>query len=112
MAGAAMTGGRDVATFLRIQTQDSILSRIQDNIGQAFQKATLPIEGAILLKNVTLATGSNTVSHTLGRTLQGWWPVRIRASATLYDKQDSNPIPSKTLVLVASAPVVLDLLVF
>jgi len=44
--------------------------------------------------------------------LTGWNPTRIRASATIFDTQDSNQTPQLTLNLVASANVVVDLLVF
>ncbi len=71
-----------------------------------------PYLNGILLKNVSLVAGSNVVSHRLSRNLQGWNPTRIRSSATLYDQQDSNQNPQLTLILVASAPCVVDLWVF
>ena len=71
-----------------------------------------PTVNSIVLKNISLATGTNVVNHKLGRVLQGWKPTRVRASATLYDQQDSNQTPQLTLILVASAPVVVDLEVF
>lgn len=100
-----------MASFPKVQL-DGPVSRMQDNIAGAFQRATIPLEGMVVLKSVPLSTGSNTVNHTLGRTLQGWFPVRLRASATLYDTQDSNTTPDRTLMLVASAPVTVDLAVF
>jgi hypothetical protein len=71
-----------------------------------------PSNNRSLLKNVKLVTGSNVINHGLGQPLQGWNPVRIRASATFYDTQDSNPTPDLTLVLVSSANVTIDLEVF
>lgn len=71
-----------------------------------------PLNSASRLQNVSLAAGSNTINHLLGRPLQGWYTTRVRASATIYDTQDSNIMPNLTLVLVASAPVVIDLVVF
>jgi hypothetical protein len=71
-----------------------------------------PSNNSSILKSVSLATGSNTISHGLGRQLQGWSIVRLRGSATIYDTQDSNPTPALTLVLVASAPVSVDIEVF
>jgi hypothetical protein len=66
----------------------------------------------LLLSNIALASGANVVNHKLGRKLQGWIPVRVRASATLYDTQDTNQMPQLTLNLTASAAVVVDLWVF
>lgn len=71
-----------------------------------------PLVNGKVLANVSLSSGDNTVSHGLGRALQGWFPVRLRGSATLYDKQDSNSNPNATLVINASAQVKADLYVF
>ena len=71
-----------------------------------------PILNGTQLKSVSLVTGTNTVNHLLGKKLSGWIVTRIRASATLYDTQDTNQTPQLTLVLVASAPCVVDLLVY
>ena len=67
---------------------------------------------SVILPNIVLVEGANIINHTLGRVLTGWRPVRVRASATLYDTQDSNPTPDLTLMLTASAGVTLDLEVF
>jgi hypothetical protein len=71
-----------------------------------------PVLNTVLLKNVALTTGANIVNHKLGRDLQGWYPVRVRSSSTIYDTQDSNQTPQLTLLLVASANVTVDLVVF
>jgi uncharacterized lipoprotein YmbA len=65
-----------------------------------------------LLQNVSLASGSNTINHKLGRKLQGWLIVRQRASASVYDTQDSNQHQDLTLTLTSSASVSVDLWVF
>lgn len=67
---------------------------------------------SLVLTNVALKTGSNTINHTLARRLTGWVLVRQRGAASVYDTQDSNNIPDKTLVLVSSANISVDLLVF
>lgn len=71
-----------------------------------------PITNASILKGVALKTGTNTVNTLLGAPLQGWSIVRQRGLASVYDEQDSNPRPNLTLVLVSSADVVVDLMVF
>lgn len=71
-----------------------------------------PSNNRNILKNITLTTGTNVINHGLGRVLQGWNPVRVRADATFYDQQDSNQMPELTLVLVSSADVVIDIEVF
>lgn len=71
-----------------------------------------PTVNNLILKNVSLTTGTNVINHKLGRNLQGWKPTRIRASATFYDQQDTNQTPQLTLVLISSADVIVDLEVF
>lgn len=68
-----------------------------------------PTNSTSILKNVSLKAGTNVINHRLGAPLQGWVPCRVRANATIYDAQDSNQTPQLTLVLIASAPVVVDL---
>lgn len=67
---------------------------------------------SVLLSGVMLATGPNTVAHTLGRTLTGWKVTRLDAAASIYDTQGSNADPQTYLVLVASAPCTVSLEVF
>lgn len=71
-----------------------------------------PTNNAQILKNITLTTGSNTINHKLGRVLQGWSFSRIRSACTAYDNQDNNQTPNLTLILVASADAVVDIVVF
>lgn len=71
-----------------------------------------PLIQGHLLQSVTLTSGSNTISHKLGRALVGWIPTRVRASATFFDTQDSNQQADLTLLLTSSANVVVDLYVF
>ncbi len=65
-----------------------------------------------ILSNVSLINGTTAVNHRLGRKLQGWRIVRIKAAATIYDNQDSNPHQDLTLILISNAAVVVDLEVF
>ena len=48
----------------------------------------------------------------LQRPLQGWYIVRQRALASIYDTQDSNQNPSLTLNLTSNAVVSVDIAVF
>lgn len=71
-----------------------------------------PSLNSLILEKVALQSGSNVINHLLGRKLQGWRIVRIRASATIYDTQDSNNQPDLTLFLTSSANAVADIEVF
>ncbi len=71
-----------------------------------------PLMSGQILKLVTLQIGSNAINHKLGRALQGWYIVRQRAAANIYDTQDSNTRPNLTLLLTSDAVVTADLFVF
>lgn len=71
-----------------------------------------PANNSLILSNISLVAGSNTINHRLGRRLVGWKTTRVRSNVTLFDTQDSNQTPQLTLVLVASAPAVVDIEVF
>lgn len=95
------------------QTQSKDLLQLQTNWAQQINPViNNPISKSLILKDVELAIGVNTINHLLGRKLQGWQIVRQRAAAGLYDNQDSNPSPALTLVLVSTAAVAVDILVF
>jgi ABC-type cobalamin transport system ATPase subunit len=61
---------------------------------------------------IDLVVGQNIIDHKLGRALQGWTVTRKRAAASIYDLQDTNPHPSRTLILFSDAVVTIDLSVF
>jgi hypothetical protein len=71
-----------------------------------------PLVSGRLMKHVSLLAGDNSISHGLGRNLQGYLVVLQGAASTIYDKQATNQMPQLTLVLNASAPVIVSLYVF
>lgn len=97
----------------RINVNDRIINMIQDNISDVVDHiATKDIIFGEVIQKVSLTTGSNTISHRLGRTLIGWFIIRQRSSASVYDLQDSNANPELFLKLQSSANVTVDLYVF
>lgn len=72
-----------------------------------------PLSSSLVLASVTLSTGDNVINHKLGRKLRGWIVTRMIGSfVQLYDKQSTNTISDKTLVLNSSATGLIDLIVF
>lgn len=71
-----------------------------------------PLIKGLILPNITVSIGNNVINHKLGRKLQGWYIVRKRAAAEIYDQQDSNQTPQLTLNLVSDATAIIDLAVF
>lgn len=90
-----------------------VLNTVQTQLNTIFTSLTKKVQlDSILLQKVQLQMGSNQVQTTLGRTLTGWTITRQRSAASIYDQQDQNTIPGTYLVLISSAPVSVDILVF
>ena len=97
----------------RIQTADRVLNMIQDNVSNILDPfSSKDILQGQILSNVALVAGANIVAHKLNRKLIGWFIVRQRSSASIYDTQDSQTQPTLFLSLVSSANVSVDLYVF
>lgn len=96
----------------KFQSNDQALQQLQSRWSSILDPIIdLPINSAVILRNVVLSS-SAVISHTLGRRLQGWVVIRQRGDATIYDRQDVNPNPDKTLLLTASSGISVDLLCF
>ena len=102
-----------MSAFSLVQTTDRNTNQLQSNIAQALNPLlnNALLQGSII-KGVSLSVGSNSVNHGLNRKLQGWIIIRKRASSDIYDTQDSNSSPDKTLQLTASVAVTVDLYCF
>lgn len=71
-----------------------------------------PLVSGRIINDVAVVTGDNVINHGLGDTLQGYIVIGNNANVTVYDKQQVNPRPYLTLILVASGAAVLSLYVF
>jgi hypothetical protein len=98
----------------KVRSVNREINQVQENVDQfAKQFTDKEFLDSLLIKNITLTAGSvNELNHTLGRELQGWIPVRVRADSRIWDTQDSNTRSTLTLLLNVSATVTIDLLVF
>jgi hypothetical protein len=100
--------------FKKIRTDSGNLDEVQENIEDVltpFIRSQI-IDG-VLIRDISLSSGiDNKVNHKLGRKPTGWLLVRKRAQGDVWDLQDSNRTPSKTLVLRSSTNIVVDLWIF
>lgn len=71
-----------------------------------------PGNQSILITDVVLATGDNVINHLLGRKLRGWIVILKSANVDIYDKQSTNQMTDKTLVLNSSGAATISLEVF
>ena len=96
-----------------IQSNIREFNQYQNMMSQALDPIVRnPLNYGSFLKSVSLAVGTTIIPHGLTRDLQGWIIVRKRAASDIWDSQDLNKTPSQTLVLNASAAVVVDIFVY
>lgn len=98
----------------QVQSADREFNQYQSNVSSAMNPIlNNPLSYGSILQDLTLSVGTNVVNHKLGRSLQGWFPVRYQGSwAQIYDEQNTNATPQTTLILVSSAEVTVNLYVF
>lgn len=103
----------DMATLPQYQMADKDLGLLQTGWSKLLNPIISRLQNkSNILQSVSLITGDNIINHGLGYVLTGWRLVRVRAGATIYDKQDTNTTPAVTLVLNASSAVTVDIEVF
>lgn len=96
------------------QTSDRQLNTYQTALSSALQPITSnPIAACTIITSINLVAGQPTVIPIgLSQPLQGWFVVRLRNNAVVWDIQDGNPSPSQTLVLNTTADVTVDIAIF
>lgn len=100
--------------YKKVGSTDRVVNQLQNNIEQVLTPVlNAPVLDGVLLKEVCLTKEvSNEVEHKLGRTPLGWIIVRKRKDSRIWDLQDTNPQPTKTLSIACSHDVVVDIWVF
>lgn len=99
-----------MAKLPQYQSDDKNMQLLQNRWGSILNPIiSNPSNNAMILKNITLLTGSNSIDHRLGKKLTGWRIVRQRSAANIYDNQDNNQLAELTLILVSDADCSVDI---
>jgi hypothetical protein len=97
------------------QTKDIIVqfNKLVDNLTTTLQTfSNKPqITNTVIKTKVSLKSGNNLIQTGLNTPLTGWYIIRQRGAATIYDTQDTNN-NDNYLALNSSAAVVIDLILF
>lgn len=103
-----------VRTFKKLESDTTELSKVQQNIENAFTPLLRnPIVDGVLLEDICLKPETvNEVLHKLDRKPLGFLIVRKRSDSRIWDVQDSNPSPTQTFSICASHEVVVDIYIF
>lgn len=107
-----------IQTFRRVRSKDKDITNLVDSAGEVLDtiSAKALLDG-VLIKDVSITVGTQkSVNHTLGRELQGWFITRQTADCNFWDSQDSNTVPTRTLLIesahASTTTVTIDLWVF
>lgn len=102
------------AAYKKVNTDDKDINKLQENLSQFFVSIeNNPIIDGTLFKEVVLTSGqANLIEHKLSRKPLGWVVIRKRGQSDIWDLQDSNSLPSRTLDLRCSSTVTVDLWIF
>lgn len=98
----------------KIDSDDLTVKQLQDNVGQIDKNLDnfIPLDG-VLVKNICLVAGEvNEIHHKLERKPLGWFIVRKRQDSRIWDLQDTNPSPTKTLSIACSHACQIDIWIF
>lgn len=103
-----------ITAFRRVRTQNDDVQQLQDAVGVVLQdlRGRTLIDGRLVEGVVLAAAQINVVDHLLNRPVRGYIVVRASASANVWDTQDKNVTPSRSLHLWTSAAVTVTLWVF
>jgi len=92
---------------------DDISNRSQDNTDTVLRPIiNSAIIDGVLLNDIELTYGANTIEHKLGRKLLGYIVVRKNNDAVISDAQDTNKLSSKNLILYSDTLVTVSLWCF
>ena len=104
-----------IRPFKHVASADPVFRQVQDSL----RETMLPLTGGLLtngviLKNVTLAVGSNQISHGLGRNYTSYFLGRQRpvlAASTITEVVTGNINTAIFLILNSTAQCAVDILV-
>lgn len=94
-------------------TEDSSLNRLMNLLQQVINPIVdNQLLDSTFVKSVPLAVGDNVVNHKLNRSVVGWIVTRKRGPGNFYDKQDTNPTPTKNIIINSDTIVTVDFYFF
>lgn len=96
----------------KTQSTDRVINAIQDNVETALRPILKnPLLDGRLIEGIDITVGEAcTVEHGLGRNLRGWFVVSPNASSNVWET--ASALPTKTLILNASANVRISVWIF
>lgn len=103
-----------ITAFRKVRTKNDDVQQLQDAVAVVLQdiRSRTLLDGRLVEDVVLAAAQINVVNHLLDRPVRGYHVVRASASANVWDTQDANVTPARSLHLWTSAAVTVSLWVF
>lgn len=100
--------------FKKLDAESREVNQLQENIEQFVKPIqNCPLIDGVLVRDICLVAGEvNEIKHKLGRKPIGWLITRKRADSRIWDLQDTNPTPGKTLSIACSHACQIDIWIF
>lgn len=104
----------DFKSLKKVHSTDKQLHQVQDLIEEFLQPLlnNPTLNGTLVINQSLIAGQDNLVEHKLNRKITGFYITRKRGPADVWDLQDTNKLPTSTLLLRCSADVSIDLWVY
>lgn len=105
---------RMIKSLKKLIFKDREVAKLQDNLEQALNPVLAsPIIDGVLIRDICMTPGSsNEVLHRLGRKPIGYLITRKRQDSRIWDLQETNPSPQRTLSLACSHSCQVDVWIF
>lgn len=102
-----------IKPFRKIQTSNAELMRVQDAVAEVISPlAKVPLLDARVIKAAQIGTSATGIDHGLGREPLGWFVIDKSQTADVWRSPTPSQAPNKLLMLLATSPVTVDLIVF
>lgn len=99
--------------YRKLNVADYELNAVQNNTAAILNLLTTnTLADALLVEDQDLILGDTDIDHQLGRKLVGWIVVRRSAAVDIFDKQGTNTLQDRTLILNSSGAATVSLIVF
>lgn len=103
LAAVAITGGADMKAIALVQTQNSDINQLQQNIGQSVNPLIgNPVTSGNLVKGISLNVGNNLINHGLGYAITGYFIASSTGISVFADNIQNNPSPAQSFTLYSS----------
>lgn len=102
-----------LTAFKKTKLSDMSTEQLQNNIAAfAKQLVNIPILPGRIIEDISVISGVNSISHGLGRPVQGYVLVKSSAAVRIYTVEANQTNPDTILSLSADATATINLYVF